>query len=80
MIISCTCVNLLGNKAGAAYQDATYGPGMRVHNPVGNKEKTFRCTICNHEVTKLSKKDVEKAEAEAKAAAEEKSSKGNKKR
>jgi hypothetical protein len=35
-------------KPAAAYQDATYGPGRRVQNPVAGKERTgkARCTVC----------------------------------
>ena len=34
----------------AAYQNAKYGAGNRVHNPLGkNKKGTNRCTVCGHE-------------------------------
>lgn len=36
----------------AKFQDAKYGPGMRVHNPTqaGRGGKTvYRCTVCNKE-------------------------------
>lgn len=28
------------------YQDARYGPGMRLHNPSGKTEGKPRCTVC----------------------------------
>lgn len=39
------------NFAGAAYQDARYGPGIRVKNPtgaVGGKVIAYRCTVCGN--------------------------------
>jgi len=34
-------------RAGAKYQDKTYGPGFRVHNPQGGKNRDkCRCTVC----------------------------------
>jgi hypothetical protein len=31
------------------FQDARYGPGMRLHNPQGGKnEGHYRCTVCGN--------------------------------
>lgn len=70
MIHECSCTGLEGNKAGAAYQDAAYGPRMRVHTPMKPRspgEKRGRCTICGHEVVKSSaKKEVDGEDADGK--------------
>jgi hypothetical protein len=46
MIIKCNCKH--------AYQDATYGAGMRAHNPIVKEPKGnhWRCTVCNVEHSK----------------------------
>jgi len=35
---------------GAAYQERTYGPGMRVCSEKAGIEKRYRCTCCGKEV------------------------------
>ena len=51
MIIRCNCTKtVLGNTAGADFQDQTYGKGMRVHNESkkGSQHKGWVCTICSN--------------------------------
>jgi hypothetical protein len=70
-IIYCGCTSFLGNGTGAAFQDATYGKGHRVHSATA-KEKVWRCTVCENEKNLTTKEDKEKAKAEVGAAAEKK--------
>jgi hypothetical protein len=37
-IVKCTCKH--------EFQDETYGKGMRVYNPAGDKQSGGRCTVC----------------------------------
>lgn len=49
-VVKCTCKH--------EFQDATYGKGMRVTNPVGKTAATVRCTVCSaiHNVAPKGKK------------------------
>jgi hypothetical protein len=49
MILECTkCADK--RCAGAAFQDAAYGPGQRVHNETDKSNpRVYRCTICESE-------------------------------
>lgn len=39
-IAKCTCKH--------EFQDATYGKGMRVFNPAGDKQSGGRCSVCGN--------------------------------
>lgn len=44
------CSPCRSNSLGAAYQDAIYGKGIRVHNVTGPKRHhMLRCTVCGEE-------------------------------
>lgn len=55
MIKRCSCK--VGDKDGRSdkalrFQDAKYGEGMRVMNPIGKDKKGVRCTVCGQEHTR----------------------------
>lgn len=67
MIIQCGCtMNSLGGRNGAEYQDAQYGKGNRVANPLQKDKKGFRCTVCGKTHTTSQPKDEKKKEEKKK--------------
>lgn len=82
MILFCGCQGQ-GNKQGVIFQDAMYGTGNRVHNPLAKADKTdgkFRCTICSTERGKPGKVESAKdKKARLKAEAESPLKKSDKK-
>lgn len=60
MILQCTCVH--------AYQDATYGRGLRVYNPRyeanSAKLKGYRCSVCSHTIDRRDDTPAKKSKKE----------------
>ena len=53
MIMICNNINCINE-----YQNKTHGYKKRVHNELGSKDNTYRCTVCSNERSGYARKEI----------------------